>query len=229
MRGLQFRGTVESGEARMETQVVLAPVNEPRLYHAHIACSWLWEGHRRVEVLWEDGVDLGAVVKRDDTATVRIEQAPGASLSLLRGWGHKAAIRTPHWATHRGRAQKRSLSWRRPSLPKPSFTGGKTEARRPKVTAGAWQSWSQSQSPWLPGGALASAAGWLQGSLCSPPSPAMALHGPSDSPLFKGTRTPWQAWMMRGEDVCKGQHRVEHSGDRFFCPLSPTSTVTGGT
>lgn len=39
MRELQFRGKVESGEARMETQVAIAPITEPRLYHVHISCS----------------------------------------------------------------------------------------------------------------------------------------------------------------------------------------------
>lgn len=101
MRELQFRGKVESGEARMETQVAVAPVTEPDSITCTYPALGLRERQRMVGILWEDGVDLGVVVKRDDAVTMRGKHATGPSLSLLRGWGHETAILTPHRARHR--------------------------------------------------------------------------------------------------------------------------------
>ena len=81
----------------------------------------------------------------------------------------------------------------------------------------------------MPGGAQVFATCWPQNTLYSHPLPAMALG--TDPQFFfcsRGITTPWKAWVLRGKDVCKVQHWGEPSSDWFFCPLSPTSSVTRG-
>lgn len=108
------RGKVKGGRARMEIQVSLTPKlrNPNSVIHIHPA-PFLWKQDNIVEISQENDMNLGVVVKCNDTLNVKHRACNkaltnGRALTLPSkrlAWPTRHTSLAPHWAEHRGDTQ----------------------------------------------------------------------------------------------------------------------------